>query len=63
MLNSSNSKIPFLTDYEKGPYEQFILFGDSITQMSCAQDLGFAWTPALQNGEFIWAFTLKYRVD
>lgn len=44
-------QIPFLTNYEKGPYEQFILFGDSITQMSCTQDLGFAWTPALQNGE------------
>lgn len=65
---SLDSKIPFLTDYEKGPYEQFILFGDSVTQMSCAQDLGFAWTPALQNGEpslssFTWAFALEYRVS
>lgn len=69
ILNSpSNNKISLLTDYEKGPYEQFILFGDSITQMSCNQDLGFAWTPALQNGEprsssIAWAFALEYCID
>ncbi|KAK2762575.1 hypothetical protein FQN54_000748 [Arachnomyces sp. PD_36] len=31
------------------PYDQFILFGDSITQGSHNQDLGFAFAPALQN--------------
>lgn len=66
MVISSNSEISFLADDEKGPYEQFILFGDSITQMSCTQDLGFAWTPALQNGQprlpaINWAFALEYR--
>ncbi|KAL4924455.1 SGNH/GDSL hydrolase family protein [Aspergillus undulatus] len=31
------------------PYDQFILFGDSITQMSSSQDQGFGFQPALQN--------------
>ncbi|KAJ5815661.1 Esterase SGNH hydrolase-type subgroup [Penicillium riverlandense] len=30
------------------PYDQFILFGDSITQMACNQENGFAWHAALQ---------------
>jgi hypothetical protein len=30
--------------------EQFVLFGDSITQQSASQAKGFAWTPALQDG-------------
>jgi hypothetical protein len=30
--------------------EQFVLFGDSITQQSTSQAKGFAWTPALQDG-------------
>lgn len=34
----------------QGPYEQFLLFGDSITQQSCNQADGFAFCPALQNG-------------
>ncbi|KAH0373313.1 GDSL lipase/acylhydrolase family protein, partial [Aureobasidium melanogenum] len=29
--------------------EQFILFGDSITQQSASQAKGFGWTPALQD--------------
>ncbi|KAG7663871.1 uncharacterized protein J8A68_002620 [[Candida] subhashii] len=29
-------------------YDKFILFGDSITQFSCAQDGGYGLTPALQ---------------
>ncbi|TIA40119.1 GDSL lipase/acylhydrolase family protein [Aureobasidium pullulans] len=29
--------------------EQFVLFGDSITQQSASQAKGFAWTPALQD--------------
>ncbi|KAJ5903350.1 GDSL Lipase/Acylhydrolase family protein, partial [Penicillium tannophilum] len=31
------------------PYDQFLLFGDSITQMSSNQDLGFGFEPALQD--------------
>ncbi|KAE8163284.1 GDSL Lipase/Acylhydrolase family protein [Aspergillus tamarii] len=30
------------------PYDQFILFGDSLTQMSSNQDDGFGYHPALQ---------------
>jgi hypothetical protein len=30
------------------PYDQFLLFGDSITQMACNQELGFAFHAALQ---------------
>ncbi|KAJ5498857.1 Esterase SGNH hydrolase-type subgroup [Penicillium expansum] len=30
------------------PYDQFILFGDSITQLGCNQELGFAFHAALQ---------------
>lgn len=32
-------------------YDKIILFGDSITQQSFAQTSGFAFGPALQNGE------------
>lgn len=35
------------------PYDQFILFGDSITQMSCNQAVGFAFAAELQEGELI----------
>ncbi|PWY68615.1 GDSL Lipase/Acylhydrolase family protein [Aspergillus heteromorphus CBS 117.55] len=31
------------------PYDQFFLFGDSITEYSCGQDMGFGFHPALQN--------------
>lgn len=31
-------------------YDQFILFGDSITQDAGRQDKGFAFAPALQEG-------------
>lgn len=34
------------------PYDQFILFGDSITEMSFNQDLGFAFGAGLQEGTF-----------
>lgn len=34
----------------QGPYDQFLLFGDSITQQSCSQADGFAFSPALQDG-------------
>lgn len=33
------------------PYDQFILFGDSITQMSSDQSMGFGFQPALQDGK------------
>jgi hypothetical protein len=33
------------------PYDQFILFGDSITQISASQDLGFGFQPALETGK------------
>lgn len=46
---------------EKGPYDQFILFGDSITEQSCSQDWGFALTPALQDGERA-TFLQIYRI-
>lgn len=35
----------------KGPYEQIMLFGDSITEWSNSQESGFAFQPALQNCE------------
>ncbi|KAL2846913.1 SGNH hydrolase-type esterase domain-containing protein [Aspergillus pseudoustus] len=31
------------------PYDQFILFGDSLTQMSSSQEDGFGYQPALQD--------------
>lgn len=34
------------------PYDQFILFGDSITQMGCNQEIGFGFHAALQEGKF-----------
>ena len=37
-------------DSLQGPYPQFLLFGDSITQWSCKQELGFNFMPALQDG-------------
>lgn len=33
------------------PYDQFLLFGDSITEMSASQALGFGFHPALQDGK------------
>ena len=42
------------------PYDQFILFGDSITEMSFNQDLGFAFGAGLQEGNFkttIWPWS------
>lgn len=35
------------------PYDQFILFGDSITQMSYNQDIGFGFGAQLQEGGLI----------
>lgn len=33
--------------------DQFILFGDSITQQASSQESGFAFQPALQNGKLL----------
>lgn len=33
------------------PYDQFILFGDSITELSYDPNIGFGFGAALQNGE------------
>jgi hypothetical protein len=44
-----------ITTQEEGagrPYDQFILFGDSITEMSSDQSLGFAFGAGLQHGMF-----------
>lgn len=35
----------------EAPYEQFLLFGDSLLQHSCSQQKGFAFVPALQDGK------------
>ena len=34
------------------PYDQFILFGDSLFQHSSSQDRGYTLAPALQAGAF-----------
>ncbi|KAG5304213.1 GDSL Lipase/Acylhydrolase [Histoplasma capsulatum G186AR] len=41
-------------------YEQFIIFGDSITQGSCDQGRGFAFSPALQS-DYIRRFDIINR--
>lgn len=41
---------PSVTVTTDGPYDQFLLFGDSITQGSDCQELGFAFAAALQDG-------------
>ena len=48
------------------PYKQIILFGDSITQMSGNQDLGFGFSPAFQAGMSSWKpllLSLPYWTD
>lgn len=35
----------------KAVYDQFILFGDSITELSYDPNIGFGFGAALQNGE------------
>lgn len=35
------------------PYDQFILFGDSITQMSYNQEIGFGYGAQLQEGVWL----------
>lgn len=38
------------------PYDQIILFGDSITQMSSSQEDGFGFQAALQDGKPVFNF-------
>lgn len=49
----------------QGPYDQFLLFGDSITQQSCSQANGFAFCPALQEGMtgLFWLSHQKYSYE
>lgn len=42
-----------LIESKPGPYHQFLLFGDSITQQSASQEQGFAFMPALQDSRFL----------
>lgn len=47
----ADKDLPSMKDMDIAkPYDQFILFGDSITQMSSKQDMGFGFQPALQEG-------------
>lgn len=41
------------TEDARKAYDQFILFGDSITQMSYNQDNGFGFGAQLEDGMFI----------
>lgn len=45
------------------PYDQFILFGDSITQMSYNQDIGFGLGAQLQEGRLINFVQLARHTD
>ena len=53
MIDMTRTEMGAARDDESlcGPYPQFILFGDSITQWSSEQKLGFNFMPALQNGK------------
>lgn len=37
-------------------YDQFFIFGDSITQLSYDQRLGFGFGAALESGELLFGF-------
>ena len=43
--------------------DQFILFGDSITQFSYNQHLGFGLSGALQDGQYCFSFLLSFCGD
>lgn len=43
------------------PYDQFVLFGDSITQYSCSQELGFGFFGALQHGKYLLPYFVHIR--
>lgn len=45
-------------DYQ--PVDQFILFGDSITQFSYDQKLRFGLSGALQDSEYPFSFLLSF---
>jgi hypothetical protein len=46
---TSSTSFANLAAYQ--PFDQILLFGDSITQGSANQENGFAFAPALQHGE------------
>ena len=48
---TSVEESPVILRDQNGLLDQFILLGDSITQHSSNQELGFAFQPALQNGK------------
>lgn len=45
------------------PLNQFILFGDSITQFSCSQQLGFGLFGALQDGKYTIPSLLSFDMN
>lgn len=59
-MSTSGPPPDFNHDVPYGPYEQIILFGDSITQMASSQTNGFAFAPALQDGEFSYGFSRPF---
>jgi hypothetical protein len=48
-MSFGSPQTPIHTEDSKA-YDQFILFGDSITEQSGSQQRGFAFAPALQDG-------------
>lgn len=42
------------------PYDQFLLFGDSITQMACNQEIGFGFHAALQECELLFQYPQRF---
>ncbi|OJD11817.1 hypothetical protein AJ78_07485 [Emergomyces pasteurianus Ep9510] len=59
-MSTTDSPDPEASNASFIEFEQFILFGDSITQGSCDQGKGFAFTPALQN-DYIRRFDIINR--
>lgn len=49
-MSTEDSNRPFEGSGHVNPYDQFLLFGDSITQQAASQEAGFAFAPALQDG-------------
>lgn len=53
-MSTDTAMAPVMMDSNRPTeYEQFLLFGDSITQFSNDQGLGFGFGAALQNGSFL----------
>ena len=49
MVSEQWRRVDLATDLAQPLYDQFFLFGDSITQDSYAQDRGFGFSAALQS--------------